>query len=116
MPQDPEKRNDGRHIGPDIREMVRLMLEEGYTWTRAADAVGFNRKHARRALNKPHVTYRRNEKAKLVEDLSMRVPLKLNELMDSDNHIPRCARRSPSRTWQIRTAASRAAGLRPAGL
>ena len=88
MPQYPEKRNDGRHIGPDIREMVRLMLEEGYTWTRAADAVGFNRKRARRALNKPHVmTYRRNEKAKLVEDLSMRVPLKLNELMDSDNHM-----------------------------
>jgi len=88
MPQYPEKRNDGRHIGPNIREMVRLMLEEEYTWTRAADAVGFNRKRARRALNKPHVmTYRRNEKAKLVEDLSMRVPLKLNELMDSDNHM-----------------------------
>jgi len=33
------------------------------------------------------MTYRRNEKAKLVEDLSMRVPLKLNELMDSDNHM-----------------------------
>jgi hypothetical protein len=53
MPQYPEKRNDGRHIGPDIREIVRLMLEEGYTWTRAADAVGFNRKRARRALNSP---------------------------------------------------------------
>jgi hypothetical protein len=37
-------------------------------------------------LHKPHViAYRRQEKAKFTELLSTRVPLKLSQLMDSDN-------------------------------
>jgi hypothetical protein len=80
-------RSDAGHtIGKDIKEIVRRMLEEGEPWYRAADAVGLPRPRARRALDKAHVVaYRREQKAKLVDELSMRVPLKLSTLMDSDN-------------------------------
>ena len=82
MPPHADKRNDGRHIGPVIREMVRLMLEEGFTRDHAADAVGFSRTRARRALDKPHViAYRRREKMKLLDELSAAVPRRLSELM-----------------------------------
>jgi hypothetical protein len=79
-------RTDGTYVGKSIREMVRLMVEDGQTWQQAADAVGLNRQSAYRALHKPHVlAYRREERKKLVELLSTRIPHKLNELMDSDN-------------------------------
>jgi hypothetical protein len=79
-------RTDAGHIGKSVREIVRMMIEDGLTWQNAADAVGFKRARAYRALHKPHViAYRRTEKAKFVELLSTRVPLKLNALMDSDN-------------------------------
>jgi hypothetical protein len=79
-------RTDGTHIGKGVREIVRLMLEDGLAWYKAADAVGLTRRRARKALDKPHViAYRLAQKAKLVDELSMRVPHKLNALMDSEN-------------------------------
>ena len=79
-------RTDGRAIGKSIREIVRLMTEDGMTWQNAADAVGVKRQRAYRALHKPHVLqYRREKKKELVELLSTRVPLKLSELMNSEN-------------------------------
>jgi hypothetical protein len=79
-------RTDGTYVGKSIRELVRLMIEDGQTWQQAADAVGLARQRAFRALHKPHVlAYRREERKKLVELLSTRIPHKLNELMDSDN-------------------------------
>jgi hypothetical protein len=79
-------RTDGRAIGKTIRELVRLMIEDGVTWQNAADVVGIKRSRAYRALHKPHViAYRREERKKLIELLSTRVPLKLNALMDSEN-------------------------------
>ena len=79
-------RTDGTYVGKSIREMVRLMVEDGQTWQQAADAVGLARQRAFRELHKPHVlVYRREERKKLVELLSTRIPHKLNELMDSDN-------------------------------
>ena len=79
-------RTDGRYIGKAIREIVRLMVEDDYTWQRAADAVGFKRTRAYRALHKPHViAYRREQRKQFIELLSTRVPRKLNELMESEN-------------------------------
>ena len=79
-------RTDGAHIGKGIKEIVRLMVEDDYTWQRAADAVGFKRTRAYRALHKPHVVaYRREQRKQFIELLSTRVPRKLNELMDSEN-------------------------------
>jgi hypothetical protein len=80
-------RSDGTHIGKGVREIVRLMIEDGATWQRAADAVGLRRQRAYRALHKPHViAYRREMRKQQVELLSTRVPLKLSTLMDSENH------------------------------
>jgi hypothetical protein len=79
-------RSDGHHIGAAIKEVVRLMLHEGFTWQRAADAVGITRSRAYRHLHKPHViAYRREQRRQQVELLSTRVPQKLSSLMDSDN-------------------------------
>jgi hypothetical protein len=80
-------RSDAGHtIGTAIREIVRRMLELGEPWYRAADAVGIPRPRARKALDKGHViAYRRAQKAKLVDELSMSVPNRLSELMNSDN-------------------------------
>jgi hypothetical protein len=80
-------RSDAGHtIGRTIKEIVRLTLAEGMSWQKAADTVGLNRERAYRALHKPHViAYRREQRAALIDSLSMRVPHKLNELMDSDN-------------------------------
>ena len=79
-------RTDGIYIGRSIREIVRLMIEDGLTWQHAADAVGLARQRAFRALHKPHViAYRREERKKFVELLSTRVPVKLLQLMDCDN-------------------------------
>jgi hypothetical protein len=79
-------RTDSGHIGKTIKEIVRLMIEDGLTWQNAADRVGLNRQRAYRALHKQHViAYRRQEKAKFTELLSTRVPRRLNELMDSEN-------------------------------
>jgi hypothetical protein len=79
-------RTDGAYVGKSIRELVRLMIEDGQTWQQAADAVGLARQRAFRALHKPHVlVYRREELKELVELLSTRIPHKLNELMDSEN-------------------------------
>jgi hypothetical protein len=79
-------RTDGAYIGKAIKEVVRLMIEEGATWQIAADTVGLKRSRAFRALHKPHViTYRREERKKFIELLSTRVPLKLSGLMDSEN-------------------------------
>jgi hypothetical protein len=82
MPPYAEKRSDGLHIGPAIREMIRLMLEQGLSRDHAADAVGFNRKRAKRALERPHIiAFRRREKAKLLDELAAGVPRRLHELM-----------------------------------
>jgi hypothetical protein len=79
-------RTDGVSVGKTIREIVRLMIEDGMTWQNAADAVGLKRQRAYRALHKPHVlAYRREERKKFIELLSTRVPVKLSNLMDSEN-------------------------------
>lgn len=79
-------RSDGGHIGKDVRELVRLMIEDDYTWQRAADAVGVKRSRAYRALHKPHViAHRRELRKQQIELLSTRVPKKLSTLMDSEN-------------------------------
>ncbi len=79
-------RTDGAYVGKAIREIVRLMVEDGQTWQQAADAVGLKRQRAYRALHKPHViAYRREQRKQLVELLSSRVPVKLSALMDSEN-------------------------------
>jgi hypothetical protein len=79
-------RSDGAKIGKTIKEIVRLTLAEGMSWQKAADAVGLNRERAYRALHKGHViAYRREQRAKLIDELSMRVPHRLNTLMDSEN-------------------------------
>lgn len=79
-------RTDGRQIGKAIRELVRLMIEDGVTWQNAADAVGMKRSRAYRALHKPHViAYRREQRKQQIELLSTRVPMKLSALMDSEN-------------------------------
>ncbi len=79
-------RTDGAYVGQAIREIVRLMVEDGQTWQQAADTVGLKRQRAYRALHKPHViAYRREERKRFVELLSTRVPVKLNELMHSEN-------------------------------
>ncbi len=79
-------RTDGRYIGKDIRELIRLMIEDDLTWQRAADAVGLKRSRAYRALHKPHViAYRREMRKQQIELLSTRVPMKLSALMDSEN-------------------------------
>ena len=94
------------HIGKTIKEIVRLTLAEGMTWYKAADAVGLNRERAYRALHKPHViAYRREQRAQLINSLSMRVPHRLNELMDSDNRA--AAVRATSRA--LRSSRSKAA-------
>jgi hypothetical protein len=80
------RRTDGTYVGKAIREIVRLMIDEGMTWQNAADSVGLKRTSAFRALHKPHVVaYRREERKKLIELLSTRVPMKLSSLMDSEN-------------------------------
>jgi hypothetical protein len=87
-------RTDGIYIGKSIREIVRMMIEEGASWQLAADAVGLKRSRAFRALHKPHViAYRREERKKFIELLGTRVPLKLNNLMDSENHAAAVRRR-----------------------
>jgi hypothetical protein len=79
-------RTDGAYVGKQIREIVRLMIEEGVSWQLAANSVGLKRGRAFRALHKPHVVaYRREERKKFIELLSTRVPLKLSGLMDSEN-------------------------------
>ena len=79
-------RVDGSHIGKAIRELIRLMIEEGLSWQIAADRVAIKRTRAYRALHKPHViAYRRTERAKFIELLGTRVPLKLDALMNSEN-------------------------------
>jgi hypothetical protein len=79
-------RTDGIYIGKAIRELVRLMIEDDFTWQRAADAVGLKRTRAYRALHKPHViAYRREQRKQQIELLSTRVPKKLSALMDSEN-------------------------------
>jgi hypothetical protein len=80
-------RSDGRQIGKDIRELVRLMIEEDYTWQNAADTVGIKRTRAYRALRKVHiVAFQRESRRQYIEMLSTRIPRKLNSLMDSENH------------------------------
>ncbi|MGA8696569.1 MAG: hypothetical protein WB689_22575 [Xanthobacteraceae bacterium] len=84
---DRDARTDGTVVGKKIREIVRLMTEDGMTWQNAADAVGVKRSTAYKALHKPHVlAYRREKKKELTELLSTRIPHKLSALMDSENH------------------------------
>lgn len=67
-------RSDGIHIGKSIRELIRLMIDEGETWQRAADAVGIKRTSAYRALHKPPViAYRRELRKQQIGLLSTRV-------------------------------------------
>ncbi len=60
-------RSDGIHIGKSIRELIRLMIDEGETWQRAADAVGIKRTSAYRALHKPPVIAYRRELRKATD-------------------------------------------------
>ena len=79
-------RSDGHTIGKSIRELVRLMLDEGKSWAAASDAIGLKRSRAARALSKPHVrAYMRDRRRELIEVLSARIPHRLSELMDSEN-------------------------------
>jgi hypothetical protein len=79
-------RTDGAYIGKAIKEIIRLTIEEGMSWQKAADQVGLSRPRAARAVSKAHViSYRREQRAKFIELLSVRVPHKLNALMDSEN-------------------------------
>ena len=81
-----DTRTDGVYIGRKIREIVRLMIEEGLTWQKAADTVGLARRRAKKAIEKPHVVAYRREQRKAFLDLAcMRVPHKLMELMESEN-------------------------------
>jgi len=82
-----DQRSDGQHIGAKLKEMVRLMIEEGASWQTAASTVGVPRSTAYKALHKPHVVaYRREQRAKMVELLSGKVPRTLDEIMTtSDN-------------------------------
>jgi hypothetical protein len=82
-----DQRSDGQHVGAKIKEIVRLMLEDGMSWQTAASTVGVPRSTAYKALHKPHVvTYRREQRAKMIELLSGRVPRTLDEIMTtSDN-------------------------------
>ena len=73
-------RTDGTYVGKAIREIVRLMVEEGQTWQQAADGVGLKRQRAYRALHKPHViAYRREERKKFVEGRQQRILLHEDE-------------------------------------
>jgi molybdenum-dependent DNA-binding transcriptional regulator ModE len=82
-----DSRSDGRFIGKSIREIVRLMVEQEFTLAAAAKAVGLKYDRAYKAVHKPSVVeYRRQRKKELTELLSTRVPLKLSQLMDSENH------------------------------
>jgi hypothetical protein len=84
---DPATRSDGLHVGKKIRTIVELMTEQGMPWERAAEVAGVKRSTAYRALHKPHViAFRRERKKQLTELLSTRIPRKLSELMDSENH------------------------------
>jgi hypothetical protein len=84
-------RSDPGNVGKTIKEIVRLMIEEGMTWQNAADRVGFKRERAYRALHKEHViAYRLAQRKRFVALLSTRVPHKLSELMDSENHAAAC--------------------------
>jgi hypothetical protein len=80
-------RTDGRYIGKTIREIVRLMVEDDYTWQRAADAVGLKRTRAYRAICKPHVVhYRKEQLAQFVDVHVTRVVHRLLALaMSGDN-------------------------------
>jgi hypothetical protein len=83
---DPATRSDGHHIGKAIKEVIRLTLEEGLSWQTACDRLGQKRARVARALSKPHVRqYAREKRRELIEDLSARVPLRLSQLMNSDN-------------------------------
>ncbi len=85
-PKYADARTDGSRVPSRIRELVRLMIEEAMPWHQAADRVGLSRARAKRALEKPHViAYRREQRKAFLELLSVRVPHKLNELMDSEN-------------------------------
>ena len=46
-------RTDGAYVGKAIRELVRLMVEDGQTWQQAADAVGLNGSAPIARLHKP---------------------------------------------------------------
>jgi hypothetical protein len=36
-------RSDGRFIGKSIRELIRLMVDDGLSWAKASDALGLKR-------------------------------------------------------------------------
>ena len=85
-PQYADTRTDGVRVPSKIRDIVRLMIEEGQPWYKAADAVALPRQRAKRALDKPHVVaYRREQRKAFLDLLCVRVPHKLNELMGSEN-------------------------------
>jgi hypothetical protein len=81
-------RTDSNHIGGQVKELIRLMTEEAMPWRKAADQIGISRRTAQRALAKPHVRqFARAQKARLLEELSMTVPYKLERLTESKNHM-----------------------------
>jgi hypothetical protein len=82
-----ETQTDGRHIGSAIKEIVRLQIEEGLTWQRAADAVGLKRTRAHRALHKSHViTYRRKRQREEDELRSANVSYYLHQIMTTSQN------------------------------
>ena len=79
-------RTDGRYIGKAIREIVRLIVNDGMTWQNAADSVGLDRQRAYRALHKAHViAYRREERKRFLDYLNAGVPRRLGDLTQSEN-------------------------------
>jgi hypothetical protein len=83
---DSSVRTDGHRIRRDIKEVIRLTLEEGLSWQTACDRLGQKRTRVARALSKPHVrAYAREKRRELIEDLGARIPLRLSQLMNGDN-------------------------------
>ena len=83
--------DDRTHIGRSIKEIVRLMVEDGMTWQRAADAVGVKRTRVYKALHKAHViAYRRQRKREEDELLSAGISHYLHDVMTgSENDAAR---------------------------
>lgn len=83
-----DTRTDGRtHIGRSVKEIVRLMVEDGMTWQRAADVVGVKRTRAYKALQKSHViAYRRQKKREEDELLSAGISHYLHKVMTSSEN------------------------------
>jgi hypothetical protein len=79
-------RTDRNRVGERIKELIRLMTEEALTWRAAADKLEIPHRTAQRALGKPHVIqYRRQQRARLLDELNSTIPQRLYDLMFGEN-------------------------------